>query len=121
MSNINAIPEVKPVVDETMPEQKRTRSKKGHEHRVNAGIYTLLVVLLGFVMFRADTVGRGFALLGTMFSFASAPTGRRRSTPPNPARSSTFCPCPTARSSARRTPHILSLAIIEGTRGTRLL
>ena len=45
MSNINAIPEVKPVVDETMPEQKRTRSKKGHEHRVNAGIYTLLVVM----------------------------------------------------------------------------
>ena len=33
-------------------------------------VYTLLAVLLGFVMFRAGSVGQGFAMLGRMFSFA---------------------------------------------------
>ena len=33
-------------------------------------VYTLLSVLLGFVMFRAADVHQGFALLGRMFSFA---------------------------------------------------
>ena len=32
-------------------------------------IYTLLVVLMGFVMFRAAGVGQAFAVLGRMFSF----------------------------------------------------
>ena len=31
-------------------------------------IYTLLVVCVGFVMFRADSVGQGFAMIGQMFS-----------------------------------------------------
>jgi alginate O-acetyltransferase complex protein AlgI len=33
---------------------------------------SLIVVVLGFVMFRADTVGAGFAILGRMFSFSGA-------------------------------------------------
>lgn len=32
-------------------------------------IYTLLCVVLGFVMFRASSVGAGFAFIGAMFSF----------------------------------------------------
>ena len=33
-------------------------------------LYTLLAVIVGFVMFRAGSVGQGFALLGRMSSFA---------------------------------------------------
>jgi alginate O-acetyltransferase complex protein AlgI len=33
-------------------------------------VYTLLAVLLGFVMFRSDSVGQGFALAVRLFSFA---------------------------------------------------
>jgi len=39
-------------------------------------VYTLLVVCVGFVFFRADTLGQGFSLAGKMFSgfdFTSAP------------------------------------------------
>ena len=50
MSNKNEIPEVDIVVDheagvirEVKPQQ--TRSKKGHERRVNAGIYTVLILM----------------------------------------------------------------------------
>ena len=35
-------------------------------------VYTLLVVLVGFVMFRAATVGQGLAILGRMFTFTGA-------------------------------------------------
>ena len=34
-----------------------------------ARIYTLLAVLLGFVLFRADSVSAAFAYIGKMFSF----------------------------------------------------
>ena len=37
-------------------------------------IYTLLSVMLGFVMFRAPSVGEGFSFIGTMFSFDGNPT-----------------------------------------------
>ena len=36
--------------------------------RVIAHIYTLLVVTVGFVLFRADTIGQGFTVIGKMFS-----------------------------------------------------
>ena len=36
--------------------------------RVPGHIYTLLVVVLGFVLFRADTLAQGFGVLGAMFS-----------------------------------------------------
>ncbi len=35
-------------------------------------VYTLLAVLLGFVMFRASTVAQGFVMLGRLFSFTAA-------------------------------------------------
>lgn len=40
-------------------------------------LYTLLVVLIGFVIFRADTMGQAFSMIGAMFSgiSASAQTG----------------------------------------------
>ena len=34
-------------------------------------LYTLLVVLIGFVMFRADTIGYGIAYIGKMFTFTA--------------------------------------------------
>ena len=36
--------------------------------RVIAHIYTLLVVIVGFVLFRADTIGQGFTVIGKMFT-----------------------------------------------------
>ena len=36
--------------------------------RIPGHIYTLLVVVLGFVLFRADTLAQGFGVLGTMFA-----------------------------------------------------
>jgi alginate O-acetyltransferase complex protein AlgI len=36
--------------------------------RVIAHIYTLLVVTVGFVLFRADTIGQGFTVIGKMFA-----------------------------------------------------
>jgi len=38
-------------------------------------IYTLLVVCLGFVVFRADSIGAGFTMIGKMFSGAGAGAG----------------------------------------------
>ena len=40
-------------------------------------LYTLLVVLIGFVIFRADNMGQAFSMIGAMFSGirASAQTG----------------------------------------------
>lgn len=42
-------------------------------------LYTLLVVLVGFVIFRADNMGQAFSMIGAMFSggSASAQTGLR--------------------------------------------
>ena len=36
--------------------------------RVIAHIYALLVVTVGFVLFRADTIGQGFTMIGKMFA-----------------------------------------------------
>lgn len=40
-------------------------------------LYTLLVVLVGFVIFRADNMGQAFSMIGAMLSgvSASAQTG----------------------------------------------
>lgn len=35
-------------------------------------LYTLLVVLVGFVIFRADNMGQAFSMIGAMFSGGSA-------------------------------------------------
>ena len=45
--------------------------------RVLLRIYTLLVVIAGFVMFRAATPAQGFHVLGAMFSFAAPPEAGR--------------------------------------------
>ena len=42
--------------------------KKLEKTRVLGHIYTLFVVILGFVMFRATTVSQGFAMINTMFT-----------------------------------------------------
>ncbi len=44
--------------------------------RVLLRVYTLLVVLTGFVMFRAADPAQGFGVLGAMFSFAPTEAGR---------------------------------------------
>jgi len=38
--------------------------------RVLGNIYSLLVVIVGFAVFRADTIGYGFGYIGRMFSFS---------------------------------------------------
>ena len=43
-------------------------AKKLAKHPVLGHIYTLLVVLIGFVMFRATSVGQGFSFLSAMFT-----------------------------------------------------
>ena len=44
--------------------------------RFVAHIYTVLVVCVGFVLFRAETIGQGFAMIGQMFGgFAASPEG----------------------------------------------
>ena len=51
MSNLNAIPEADFAADGkagtagAAPQQRKTRSKKGHETRVNAGIYIILILM----------------------------------------------------------------------------
>ena len=48
-----------------IPARKMAESRGG---RILGRVYTLLVVCLGFVMFRAGSVAQGFAMLGVMFS-----------------------------------------------------
>lgn len=52
------------LLEEYLPFLKKLPRAIGH-------IYTMLVVLLGFVVFRADTIGYGFGYIGRMFSFGS--------------------------------------------------
>lgn len=52
------------LLEEYLPFLKKLPKAIGH-------IYTMLVVLLGFVVFRADTIGYGFGYIGRMFSFGS--------------------------------------------------
>ncbi len=52
------------LLEEYLPFLKKLPKFLGH-------IYTMLVVLLGFVVFRADTISYGFSYIGRMFSFGS--------------------------------------------------
>ena len=52
------------LLEEYLPFLKKLPKVLGH-------IYTMLVVLLGFVVFRADTIGYGLGYIGRMFSFGS--------------------------------------------------
>lgn len=49
--------------------------RKGAPGRAVLRFYTLLAVLVGFVMFRASSPSQGIAVLGRMFSFASGGIG----------------------------------------------
>ena len=46
--------------------------EKSGAGRAALHVYTLLVVIAGFVMFRAESAAQGLAMLGKMFSFAAA-------------------------------------------------
>lgn len=51
-------------------------AEKLKKRPVVSRLYTLLVVCIGFVMFRADSVGQGFAVIAAMFSgFSFTPAG----------------------------------------------
>ena len=52
------------MIEEFFPFTKKIPKWIGH-------IYTLLVVCLGFVIFRADTIGQGFMMIGKMFFAAT--------------------------------------------------
>lgn len=49
------------LIEEFVPFMKKLPKVLGH-------LYTMLVVVLGFVVFRADTISYGFAYIGKMFS-----------------------------------------------------
>ena len=49
------------------------RLRKSSFGRVVCRVYTLLAVCLLFVLFRADHVGQGLDMIGSMFSFRTAP------------------------------------------------
>ncbi len=51
------------LIEEYVPPMKKMPKILGH-------IYTMLVVTLGFVLFRADTISFGLRYIGKMFSFA---------------------------------------------------
>ena len=53
-----------------LPVQRLQESRAG---RLLCRLYTLLAVCLLFVLFRADTVGEGFRMIGAMFSFRLIP------------------------------------------------
>lgn len=55
------------LIEEYVPFMKKLPRVLGH-------IYTMLVVLLGFVVFRADTIAYGFGYIGRMFSFTAFDT-----------------------------------------------
>ena len=48
------------------------RLEKKRAWQLPLRIYTLLCVVLGFVMFRAPSVGAGFSFIGSMFSFGGS-------------------------------------------------
>ena len=56
---------------------KHGKNRRNPVETVLKHIYTLLVVLIGFVIFRADNMGQAFSMIGAMFSGirASAQTG----------------------------------------------
>lgn len=56
---------------------KHRKNRRNPVETVLKHLYTLLVVLIGFVIFRADNMGQAFSMIGAMFSGirASAQTG----------------------------------------------
>lgn len=56
---------------------KHGKNRRNSVETVLKHLYTLLVVLIGFVIFRADNMGQAFSMIGAMFSGirASAQTG----------------------------------------------
>ena len=56
---------------------KHGKNRRSPVETVLKHLYTLLVVLIGFVIFRADNMGQAFSMIGAMFSGirASAQTG----------------------------------------------
>ena len=56
---------------------KHGKNRRNPVETVLKHLYTLLVVLIGFVIFRADNIGQAFSMIGAMFSGirASAQTG----------------------------------------------
>lgn len=56
---------------------KHGKNRRNPVKTVLKHLYTLLVVLIGFVIFRADNMGQAFSMIGAMFSgiCASAQTG----------------------------------------------
>ena len=56
---------------------KHGKNRRNPVETVLKHLYTLLVVLIGFVIFRADNMGQAFSMIGAMFSGirASAQTG----------------------------------------------
>ena len=56
---------------------KHGKNRRNPVETVLKHLYTLLVVLIGFVIFRADNMGQAFSMIGAMFSVirASAQTG----------------------------------------------
>lgn len=56
---------------------KHGKNRRNPVETVLKHLYTLLVVLIGFVIFRADDMGQAFSMIGAMFSgiCASAQTG----------------------------------------------
>ena len=55
-------------LESLLPVKKWTRCAPG---RIAGHIYTLLVIMLGFVMFRAETVGQGLRIIAEMFTGTS--------------------------------------------------
>ncbi|MGN0481560.1 MAG: MBOAT family O-acyltransferase [Lachnospiraceae bacterium] len=63
---------------ETALENKKQRQSAGIVSALKnifGHIYTLLAVLIGFVIFRADSLGQAFSYIGTMFSFTGTAVG----------------------------------------------
>lgn len=63
---------------ETLLEGKKQKESSGALRilkKVFGHIYTLLAVLIGFVIFRADSLGQAFSYIGTMFSFTATAAG----------------------------------------------
>lgn len=48
-----------------------TKNKKDERFNIFKWLYTIIIVIVGFVIFRADSIGYGMAYIGRMFSFAS--------------------------------------------------
>ena len=55
-----------------IPVQRLQKSGIG---RLLCRVYTLLAVMLLFVIFRADSISEAFRVIGSMFSFSAAPSG----------------------------------------------